>query len=314
MAIDTPGFRRSKSINTDVDFYGSHRAQRSIRRADVVLLFFDATQRIGQVDKQLCEYIAQQYKPCMFVVNKWDMVAATMPTEKWVVYVRDSFARSGTSRSRSLPARRARTSRRCSTTPNALPPVAAPGDDFPVEQAASGGVRAEPSADLSEPPSEGLLRDASGGPAADSRFVLQRSEGDCRAIPAYLLQLFRESLNFGEVPIKLYLRRREHDDNGTKATREGGLRRVGRMAWLAGRAGLDPRVLSQVQGDTWQVIQDRPSMTQRPDWQSITTTMFVFNPEPTATAFAGPTLKCRLPSRKQPRRRRWLRVKRSATP
>ena len=43
MAIDTPGFRRSKSINTDVEFYSTHRAQRSIRRADVVLLFFDAT-------------------------------------------------------------------------------------------------------------------------------------------------------------------------------------------------------------------------------------------------------------------------------
>ena len=41
MAIDTPGFRRTKSINTDVEFYSTHRAQRSIRRADVVLLFFD---------------------------------------------------------------------------------------------------------------------------------------------------------------------------------------------------------------------------------------------------------------------------------
>ena len=91
VAIDTPGFRRSKSINTDVDFYSTHRAQRSIRRADVVLLFFDATQRISQVDKQLCDYIAQQYKPCMFVVNKWDMIAGTMPTEKWVTYLRDQF-------------------------------------------------------------------------------------------------------------------------------------------------------------------------------------------------------------------------------
>jgi GTP-binding protein len=113
MAIDTPGFRRSKSINTDVEFYSTHRAQRSIRRADVVLLFFDATQRISQVDKQLCDYIAQQYKPCMFVVNKWDMIAGAMPTEKWVTYLRDSSARSGTRRSRSSPASRARTSRRC---------------------------------------------------------------------------------------------------------------------------------------------------------------------------------------------------------
>ena len=91
MAIDTPGFRRHKSISTDVEFYSTHRAQRSIRRADVVLLFFDASQRIGKVDRQLCDYIAQQYKPCMFVVNKWDLMAGAMPTEKWVGYLRDNF-------------------------------------------------------------------------------------------------------------------------------------------------------------------------------------------------------------------------------
>ena len=91
IAIDTPGFRRGKSFATDVDFYSTHRAQRSIRRADVVLLFFDSTQRIGKVDKQLCDYVAQQYKPCLFVVNKWDLAAQAMPTEKWVTYLRDTF-------------------------------------------------------------------------------------------------------------------------------------------------------------------------------------------------------------------------------
>ncbi|MBX7165023.1 MAG: ribosome biogenesis GTPase Der [Pirellulales bacterium] len=91
MAIDTPGLRRTKSLASDIEFYSSHRAQRSIRRADVVLLFFDAGQRISKVDKQLCDYIAKQYKPCIFVVNKWDLLADTMPTEKWANYLRDTF-------------------------------------------------------------------------------------------------------------------------------------------------------------------------------------------------------------------------------
>ena len=43
------------------------------------------------MDKQLCDYIAQQYKPCIFVVNKWDQLAGTMPTEKWVRYLHDAF-------------------------------------------------------------------------------------------------------------------------------------------------------------------------------------------------------------------------------
>jgi hypothetical protein len=65
--------------------------QRSIRRADVVLHFFDAAQKISKVDKQLCEYIAENYKPCVFVVNKWDLMASSMPTEKWVTYLHDTF-------------------------------------------------------------------------------------------------------------------------------------------------------------------------------------------------------------------------------
>jgi GTPase len=91
VAIDTPGLKRNKSITTDVDYYSSHRAQRSIRRADVVLIFFDPMERISKTDKQLCEYIAENYKPCIFVVNKWDLKVGSMPTEKWVSYLHDTF-------------------------------------------------------------------------------------------------------------------------------------------------------------------------------------------------------------------------------
>lgn len=91
IAIDTPGMRRSVSVRTDIDFYSTKRAERSIRRADVVLLFFDASQRISKVDKKLCKYIADQYKPCIFVVNKWDLLYKQMPTDRWVSYLRDTF-------------------------------------------------------------------------------------------------------------------------------------------------------------------------------------------------------------------------------
>ncbi|MCR9296729.1 MAG: ribosome biogenesis GTPase Der, partial [bacterium] len=91
VAIDTPGLRRNKSIRTDIDFYGLHRAQRSVRRADVVLLFLDSMETISKVDKQLAHYIDQQYKPCIFVVNKWDKVFGKIPTERWVRYLREHF-------------------------------------------------------------------------------------------------------------------------------------------------------------------------------------------------------------------------------
>ncbi len=91
IAIDTPGVRRAKGIQTDVDFYGIHRAYRSIRRADVVLLFLDCTERISKLDKQLCQYINEEFKPLIFVVNKWDLLYGKMPTERWVRYIRDCF-------------------------------------------------------------------------------------------------------------------------------------------------------------------------------------------------------------------------------
>ncbi|MEE2685622.1 MAG: ribosome biogenesis GTPase Der [Planctomycetota bacterium] len=91
LAIDTPGLRKGKSLKSDVDFYGSRRAQRSIRRADVVLMFFDASQRVSQVDKQLCNFITEHYKPSIFVVNKWDLMVEHMPTERWSNYLRETF-------------------------------------------------------------------------------------------------------------------------------------------------------------------------------------------------------------------------------
>src|SRR5260370_17779458 len=83
VAIDTPGVRKRKSLASDIEFYGLTRALRSIRRADVVLMFFDASQMISTVDKQLVGEIAEQYKPCIFVINKWELVQeAGMTVEK----------------------------------------------------------------------------------------------------------------------------------------------------------------------------------------------------------------------------------------
>ncbi|MCL4199021.1 MAG: ribosome biogenesis GTPase Der [Phycisphaerales bacterium] len=74
-AIDTAGVRKGKSLQSDVEYYSQHRALRSIRRADVVALLIDATVPVSQVDKQLTQEIQTHYKPCVIVVNKWDLTA-----------------------------------------------------------------------------------------------------------------------------------------------------------------------------------------------------------------------------------------------
>lgn len=93
IAIDTPGVRKRKSLANDIEFYGLVRAQRSIRRADLVLMFFDATQTISKVDKQLVEEINEHHKPCIFVINKWDeALKQDMTSDKWVEYLIKSFS------------------------------------------------------------------------------------------------------------------------------------------------------------------------------------------------------------------------------
>jgi GTPase len=224
IAIDTPGFRRSKSINTDIDFYSTHRAQRSIRRADVVLLFFDASQRISQVDKHLCDYIAQQYKPCMFVVNKWDLLAGTMPTEKWVNYIRDQFrslwyapiafvtGQNGKNVKAMLNHAQMlfRQSLQRVTTAqlNKRLRLAITENPPPVHQNRRPKIYYATEVAV-QPPTVVLF-------CSDPKAISPQYQ-------RYLLRVFRESLDFGEVPIKLYLRRREHDDNRNEidATAEG---------------------------------------------------------------------------------------------
>ena len=91
IAIDTAGVRYRGSVKSDVDFYSLSRAERSIRRADVVLHFFDASKKASMVDKQLAGYILDNYKPAVFVVNKWDLAKGKAFTGEYGEYLRRVF-------------------------------------------------------------------------------------------------------------------------------------------------------------------------------------------------------------------------------
>src|SRR5918996_2777813 len=213
IAIDTPGIRRSKSITTDIDFYSTHRAQRSIRRADVVLLFFDAVERISKVDKQLCDYIAQQYKPCIFVVNKWDQLADTMPTGRWVRYLHDEF---GTMRYAPIAFITGQTGKNVKALLN--------HGQMLFKQSRSRVTTGQLNRMLREavrqntPPSarnrEPKIYYATQVGIQPPTIVLFTNDPRLISKPyqRYLLGKFRDELNFSEVPIKLYLRRKHPAD------------------------------------------------------------------------------------------------------
>ena len=91
LAIDTAGVRNRGSIRSDVEYYSLTRAERSIRRADVVMHFFDSVKAVSMVDKQLAGYILENFKPAIFVVNKWDLLKDKLVTGEFGDYLRKTF-------------------------------------------------------------------------------------------------------------------------------------------------------------------------------------------------------------------------------
>jgi len=81
IAIDTAGLRRRAQMHHAVEFFSFTRAEAAIRRAEVVLMFFDATVELSKVDKKLAMMVRDSSKPCALVVNKWDLAVGKEPEE-----------------------------------------------------------------------------------------------------------------------------------------------------------------------------------------------------------------------------------------
>ncbi len=212
-AIDTPGLRRNRSIKTDIDWYGLHRAQRSIRRADVTLLFFDCTERLSKVDKQLAHYISDEYKPCIFVVNKWDKLAGQMPTERWVAYLRENFPKMAYCPIAFITGE---TGKNVKTLLNhaqmlfkqANSRVSTPQLNRLIRAALE---RHEPAMYQMKRPK--IYYATQIGVAPPTMIaVCNQAIGFTGPYQRYLLTFLRDHLPFGEVPVKLYLQNRTRDD------------------------------------------------------------------------------------------------------
>ena len=87
LLIDTAGVRKTTKMDDPVEYYGYVRATAAIRRADVVLLMIDATVPLSIVDKQLAGLVAQEYRTCILVVNKWDLARERADHEAYEQYL-----------------------------------------------------------------------------------------------------------------------------------------------------------------------------------------------------------------------------------
>ncbi len=216
MAIDTAGVRRKAKIRDDLDFYSMHRAERSIRRADVVLLFIDPTLRISRLDKQLADYIAKQSKPCVITVNKWDLMIndpSGAGTYKYANLVQHAFRTTAYTPLAFITAKTGKNVKALLNLSQSMYKQA----QLRVGTGTLNRVVRE--AVDAHPPAMRQNRNANvfyatqvgTAPPTIVLFVNSPSLFD-QTYQRYLLNVFRERLPFKDIPIKLYLRARTKVD------------------------------------------------------------------------------------------------------
>ena len=71
--IDTAGVRQQAKIRTNVEMYSRHWTEKSISRADIVLLMLNAPEGATRQDREIAGMILEYQKPCILLVNKWDL-------------------------------------------------------------------------------------------------------------------------------------------------------------------------------------------------------------------------------------------------
>jgi GTP-binding protein len=74
LLIDTAGIRARSKHSSSVEVFSVMRAERTIRRADLCVLVVDLTSGVTGQDKKIAGLIQKAEKPCVIVLNKWDLV------------------------------------------------------------------------------------------------------------------------------------------------------------------------------------------------------------------------------------------------
>ena len=92
VVIDTAGLRKRGKIYENVEKYSVIRSVDAIGRSDVVLLVLDASTGMIDQDMHVGQYIEEYNKPCIIVVNKWDLIEKNSKTmQEWTDDIRSNF-------------------------------------------------------------------------------------------------------------------------------------------------------------------------------------------------------------------------------
>ena len=77
--IDTAGMRPRAKRDTSVEVFSAMRSEKAIRRSDICLLVVDMAAGVTQQDRRIASIIAKESKPCIIVLNKFDLYHPDAP-------------------------------------------------------------------------------------------------------------------------------------------------------------------------------------------------------------------------------------------
>lgn len=87
--VDTAGLRKKNQTEDSIEFFSVNRTFGALYRADVGILMVDLVQGISQVDQKLGRWFAEHHKPCIILVNKWDLVEDGVTKDEYDRYLAD---------------------------------------------------------------------------------------------------------------------------------------------------------------------------------------------------------------------------------
>ncbi|MGI3136246.1 MAG: ribosome biogenesis GTPase Der [Candidatus Phytoplasma vitis] len=90
--IDTAGMRRKKKFYEKHEKYSFLRALDAIQRSDIVCFLLDISYNITEQDRNIAAIIFNYSKPCIIVLNKWDLLEPSdKDIKKFELMVRTEF-------------------------------------------------------------------------------------------------------------------------------------------------------------------------------------------------------------------------------
>jgi GTP-binding protein len=87
--VDTAGLRKKNQTEDSIEFFSVNRTFGALYRSEIGLLMVDVVQGISQVDQKLGRWFAEHHKPCIIVVNKWDLADEEITKDEYDRYLAD---------------------------------------------------------------------------------------------------------------------------------------------------------------------------------------------------------------------------------